>query len=692
MAVFVSLVGKQPAAVAVPLAVGVRVGAIEHVVLLATGQTQAEAQRLKEWCWRFHRLNCEILPISGSLAREGELLPPPECIRDWIARYANGRRIVYNAGPGLNFQVAAVAHVLPQNTRFLYPHADKLWSSIWENGQEVWENWSLADLGLDELLELCGFRMGMGPARSNPELDRILEQNGIQIPQHVVKNRSVEAPGTQASFDLAFERHGEFHVLAVFSPRWAQAEAVQRAREIQRIHHDLPGLRTRIAVWTVNPALKNRLRQSGHEVISSGRRLQAWLHKGAEKPGSRAPTLSQHSDPQSILQRLGKDHQGSGGQSDVALALCLGNDPSATLVSLFTHRPGRVLVIYDSTTPYVQEVACRLATHAARLPVGTLTFVSSNLLGRGVRTTLNRQENTVPLRVDVSPGTKAQACVLAQVQGAELWSLMTHKGLAACLADENKNIPLTAPDLVTVASIRGGDLLEGGFVPSDKEKQFFPMLAKLLARFVSAEPQANILALFDDRQAITMDWGSLSFRELSASETIVSVSYEKQTSKMKIDQGGKWLEVLVAVIFSLAGADEVRYQVKWDWRPRSLGVAPSMPAPENGQPRVQQAIEHMHEADVLARFGHRVVAVSCKAGRKANLSKARKEIEALANVCLGRLCLPVLVSLMISPSQRDSSFTDNRSAILLGLQDLADPAELKNTLLKAFQSRSTLAV
>jgi hypothetical protein len=148
--------------------------------------------------------------------------------------------------------------------------------------------------------------------------------------------------------------------------------------------------------------------------------------------------------------------------------------------------------------------------------------------------------------------------------------------------------------------------------------------------------------------------------------------------------GGHWFETLTAAAFLRVGADEIRYRIEWDW---PAGDKPTMRSPSPGKKPKKPKKD---EIDVLARFQHRFIAISCKAGKNIKNSQARKEIEATANHCMGRFCIPILLRPRVSPKAMEASLKARGGAVLLDIAAIADPKELRDRLHRIFQSRRSL--
>jgi hypothetical protein len=225
-------------------------------------------------------------------------------------------------------------------------------------------------------------------------------------------------------------------------------------------------------------------------------------------------------------------------------------------------------------------------------------------------------------------------------------------------------------------------------VPNQYQQRFHSLLAKFLARHIVESRNKDVLSLFAQKKDVKYGWGGLFFR-FKKGRWRIEVSYEQHTAQISdLERGGHWFEVLVGVAFQMAGADEVRCRVKWAWSEQSLaGIRHS-----HSQRGVQAGQHpHMTDADVLVRFGPRIIAASCKAGENVKMQRAKREIEAVANATMGRFCLPVLVEPKVISNIRQQSIEARQGAVILDLQDLIDPHILREVIESAFKARATLS-
>ena len=653
---FISLVGYQPSAVAVPLASWIAANPKpSEAVLLATEKVESTADRLKTWIQETYQIPCVCLPISSNQVLQDEVLTFSKTIKAFLQENSD-QPIIFNAQPGLNAHVVILAQALDEGSIFLHPMVDKLYTCQILRGQEQWGEIEHVDIGLKELLELYDMQF----STTGDFHDLIRKVFNEDIPANVY--RGLEFSGTQIKFDLAFEKAGFLYGLRVVEGE----NSLQQIRDLRRIQNELRGLQPQIAVLTPKDSILARARTAKFLAINSrtepGRkRFRKWIKREVLPPGLETSSKIQLS--QKPLQEV---FSAKGG-SEAPLAVCLGDDPSATLISLCTHKPKQAWLFYDSTTQLVMEVAHRLKDEIRNLPVGEVKFLKTNYLGRKIATTgldnLNEQ-----LRVDVTPGTKAQGCALARIPNAEIWSLRGDLGKAYCLSNPTKSLVLSAPDILTQARCCGGTLIGSERTQNSLPGQqgFLNLLARFLVRYLQQHSAKGI-----------------GFRDLECNDGFLKVysSYaevklDNQIKKGSLSQqdkkGGYWFELLVANAFWAAGADEVHRSVKWDW------------------PKKRQFKRAMTEVDVLARFNHRFIAISCKIGADGKIALPKREIEATARAGMGRFCIPILARPKVSERIINQSIESNMGAVVLDLRYMAEPEVLSSTLERVFNKRSTV--
>lgn len=678
MTLFVSLVGLQPSAVAVALTTWIRIsGCPGQILLLSTAGVRRFAERVREWAGRRHGRECEIVDISGALERRGQLAPAQEVVRDRVGRLQSEDRVVFCGDPGPKSFVVAMARELPETVTVL--HSDDSYLHICDasRGGVQWKAVPLQDLGLDDLLRLYGLEMeqtrGISPPLPRPVAQALRGHvDAVRARIHCpVVLRGVEVP----AIDVAYEARGRLYALFVL-PR---EEHLQRVRDIERVQLALQGLRPRIAVWSHNDAALGHISAAGHLAVRAGsegglRRLREWIQAAAPPPG--------HEVMEELAGgcRLPPSSGGSKDPGGPRLVVCLGSDPSATLVSLATHRPSHAFILYDQDTPVVVERARRLRANLGGLPIGRVEFVPTDLLGRGIPEWLSDagQASLENARIDITPGSKAQACALARVKGVELWTLQGHAGSAVPLIGSEGAIPLSGPDLLTAARVTGGALASSGRDMgslSPQRSAFLALLAEFLACFVAERRRAEWH--FHRLENRTCSHGSMSIAREGRAVGRVEVTHKGRSCEGEVGRDdGFWLKELVANAILRAGADEVRTGIRWAWPKDVLAHLR----------RLGYRRPHRSEIDVVGRFGHRVLCISCKTGPNVSLRAARREVEAVALGGFGRMAVSIVVRPMVELAPVEKS----PEASVLAVADLVVPSGLRSKLHTIFESRSTL--
>ncbi|HID29982.1 MAG TPA: hypothetical protein EYP19_08255 [Desulfobacterales bacterium] len=663
---FVSLVGLQPAAVAATLKgyLNVRVRKVSRVLLLSTLGAETGANLLVAWVKKTYKIPCDLLPISDTLLQDGERQPPAKVIQNWMSNNPN-QQILFNAQPGFNTHVVSLARTLPEYTIFLHPMFGQIYIRQSKDGQDAWEEINTVNFGFKSLLSLYGIEFEQDGEKTDSLIHQLVEPNFLT---HVT--RGLKLGETSIWFDLAYENGGFLYVLKVVDG--SREEMLQEMRDLSRINNELNELQPRIAVLTPHEYVLARARRDKFIAINSrslqGReRLEEWMRQSVPPPGSQFEQSPQLIDIPSTTVSEPISVTGKGGNGP-PLVVCLGNDASVTLVSLYTHKPRHAFLFYDINTPTVVKAAHRLIDQINQIPVGRVALLGTDILGRGIASTLASKLSNArePLRVDITPGTKAQACELIRIPNAEIWEISGDTGRANRISDPSgKSLPLEVPDILTQAYCVGGELQDigGNLREFEEQKDFLGLLTQFYSRYVRENECKSI-------RLTNLDCQGGSLRIFNDGQIEVKLNGKHQNGFFPRQFGGYPFEILVANAFKSAGADEVRHNVKWDW------------------PQHSQLGGTMDEVDVLARFGTRFVAVSCKAGRNVSIVQARREIEAVIKSGLGRFGIPILVR----PFVKDQgiirrSLKSRNEAHVLDLRYLETPHKLRSILGQIFKLR-----
>jgi len=655
---FTALVGLQPSATAVALKTWCRrYRPPDRVLLMATPQviTGGQAERLRQFCFGFTAL-CDVVPISPNLDRADPHSAPEvadRLINEWHA--SGPGHFIFCGDPGPKYLVVAISRRLPPEVVCLHADVERLFVRADVNGAEIWGSAPLENLGLDVLLALYDL-VPRQSSRMSVSLRNVLRKFRNSVPAHAVEGlafRDCDA----FSLDLAYERRGW-----LFGLSWVgDGNSKEQVRAVVRLSTELSRLQPVLAIMTRDAYGRARARSAGIRALpETSAALTDWLQS----------KMPQDAILDAITSEEPRVCDGAGG-SGPPLVVWVGLDPSATLTSLFTHQPNSACILYDATTPRVIEVARRLQEVASALPVGRLRFIPSDLLGRGAMEPLRRYLPPDTLvRADVTPGRKAQGCLLARIPGVQLWSLRAAAREAVALEGEGRK-QLQGPDLLTLARIQGGLLRNSGADAcrwGRRRLEFLLLMGRFLTALIKREGRRIAL---DPLRNISLPEGEL--RIDSHGQALLKFGDESKKGSLQL-RGGFWFEEVIAATFVTAGADEVRVGMEWEW-----------PAEILERPRTKP-LSQRDEIDIVARFGPRVVAVSCKMERKPSIAAARREIVSAALTCLGRFALPLLVlQRFASPLPMDQA-----SATVVDLAMLHE-VPLRDTLDRIWTARSTFS-
>ena len=621
------MVGLQPSATAVALKTWVNLQDApqpDEVWLLATPQVRSsQASRLVEFCETLG-LRGRVIAVNTSLEPGRGERTVSEALREELASINPPPMVIFYGEPGLKALALAAAQELARRqgtTKTIHTDSEYLYEVACNGPDERWSKYALQDLGMKELLNLYDLKVSIEPWRfSKSELHDRLSQLGTQLPNDIRKGVRFLTGGRVPVLHLAYERRGWFYGLRLI--QGGQDSALTQTRNLIRMALELKNLRPVLAVVSPREPVLQRARSSGLEAIAwdDDSKLQAWVSRRAAAPGHAS---ERREDPRAPVQLQSLQGRGGNGRP---LAVWMGADPSATLVSLFTHQPAEAWVLYDHQTPVVKERVRRLQECLGSVPVGTAHFVPSDRMGRGILRYLTGIRN---LEADVSPGTKMQSYALARIPGAELWSLHGRVAKAVRL-DGGDERPLRGPNIATQARLCGGSLLNPGEDAKNwgqKQLRFLTLLGKCLATCLNERPIRRL----DPLPSLKCSDGWVT---VSAELNEVQVKYRGEAaSSSLVCAGGAWLERLTAAALAQAGADEIR---------TNLTVA----YPDG---------DRRDEVDAIARFGHRFLVASCKLKRypedaaapsppgRDDLNLQAQEVEAVALSCAGHQAIPVVI-------------------------------------------------
>ncbi len=627
---YVSQVGQQPAVVAVGLRAARQRWGVKRALLCPTSRTAVFAERLKAYAASaVPGVQVEIREATSALLNPRDLAG---LVHDMIRR-AEGEGIVFDVTAGLNFQTATISALLRDRDDVAYQYVDE--EGAWDllEGRII----PTEDLGLETLLGFHGLR-----ARWEGERHGLFE--GLVV---------LRTDGTEVfRFDEAYEKNGVLH-------GFVRVDGLEGARRVTDHLRDTRGsnsLRPRIVAMCSRKADAMRLRADGvwagwsreGRPWNSGW-LDEWRRRRPPAPG-RALGMTEKPSPS---RELREPVEGRGGAGP-PLLLCLGADPSSTLLALCAHRPRAAVVFYDQTTPGVFHCARRLHAAAPELPVGTLQFRPTDLRGKGVPEfpVESLGGGAQPL-ANVTPGTKAQAWALSRIPGIHLCSLHAKdRKVTWCEPGREGEVPGTVwrlPPTLVQADVAGGSLT--GLSEDDQalrgdRLRFLGLMAQVVATvarwnkhgqfFLPRKPPSrSVLAcawVVEEREG--------SFRARAVRRKPGGPDQEAEGELPGSPREGFWLEPVVAAALIQAGARDVITGLRWDHL-----------YDLHDRGGVGDEDSFRTEIDVVCQFQGHFVGVSVKLGipgktereKGERLEEIRQEIRAEARGCLGRFAIPALV-------------------------------------------------
>ncbi|MDI6797404.1 MAG: hypothetical protein QMD09_10685, partial [Desulfatibacillaceae bacterium] len=645
MSTLVTLVGQQPGAVATTGLTLIKNKGLSSIVLVPTLKTMGQAKKLKKFFAEFPGVQTKIQePETAGNNTQG--LTIVDIIRGILGSAPQGEVVYYDTTPGLNFMVARISKSLvhEKDLVFLYSDNETLYRL---DGQEEWPKESI---GLDTLLKLHSLNRSKG----------YCIDEAMQVYAEVIISGGKEPLNTLA----VCEQRGQLHVLEMVLKETNQNNdeshrVKQEARIIESFANSpvkLNYLRPVFAVVTNDSSVCRRLEDYGihslYEKInnihqaSSPTRLTRIINNWIDGLDMPPKYQDQCSDSDCLV--LGDSPIYSISSPDLPwegppLLLCLGTDPSATLIALFTHKPGKAIILTDRHSPKVRSVAGRILACREEIFAGELIFWPVDMLGNALKkddlvATLQRES----WHANISPGTKVQAFAMARLPAYAFWSMRNDIQKAVDLFEDADKAPLhyDFPPVDLWGEVCGGLLQNrGADRKSLAEKSLFlKSMADVVAML--AENGNLILPETGWRQGLTLEANIENFircDEVDAQKNRLSFTVclngNEQTGSLPgpADQG-LWLEEVIAGAFLAAGAEkitDIRAGMRWAWSKK-------------------QTKKFKTDIDIamIWKGSKKGVAmgVSCKlVVPKDKLEEARAEIVAEARANFGRFALPVLV-------------------------------------------------
>ncbi len=677
MSTLITLVGQQPAAVAVTARTLLEMDTnhpLERVILLYTKDTKTEAQRLESYLQNLaSNLAVEPLFIALDTTTADQNSLAWNIIRQKINGGGLSEPIYYDTSPGLNYQVALISHHLKDEPRIKPLYADFNYLHSLEDGQK----WELVDIGLKTLLDLHGL------TTQPPVNDSDKEVNNLKI---------ILTPPPPLALLKAVERKGRLHGLVRL---WRDSTAVKESenhrlkQECRRVAallespHHIMQLRPILTVLSNDTLMLKRAATYGIKGVETA---DTWEQNLNQPPGQLLPGPE---DSELPADKLKESYRCKGDWQDgTGLIVALGADPSATLLALYSHAPQRAIILVDWETPWVKVMAHRLFLIRDYVKCQSMIFWPTNMQGR-----IEDPEAFGNLLQDgswelnISPGTKAQSWNLARLPNVRLWSLYNQSQSIQPLVPGPGLCPRNFgfPEIAIQAACVGGRLVSEGIslVEISTKKNFLSNLINVVAKQVKRNPrkrfwppcwQAGEQIQVDDSNYITC---------VDVFPSAEKIQFQACNNGNKLEgtvtsfgDFGHWLEEAVAGAFLAAGGKKISdltVGIRWAWL---------HPMPQN---------YFRSEIDIVLQWQGQYIAISCKSTSPPDLDweAVRNEIVAEARSQLGRFTLPVLIRPGINHNEAIewAIASIKFEPLEINLSLLNQPNMLKNLVMQALDRR-----
>ncbi len=617
--IYIGMVGFQPAAVAVSVKTLCRNSyPPEEIVLLHTGTlggTLSQARRLEIFFQSAQGKEKGWLPDSTRITlRQYDFFKLEEVVRALEELHKAGKVIWYDCTAGPNYQQARVAMLTRDLAGITILYSEEKMTCRVGGGRE--DKWKSENIGLEALLALHGLERKGGYIRKKESL------------------RQRFGP-----FDRLYEQRGRLY--GIYG---REVQGPEMARKITSDIHDRAfwdGLRPRILLETTDPTVFYRLQGDLMDAVYTGQKFgpskaarmrQRKKNWQQEKPSAPGSVPQAKDDPGPLV----KGPFPGGGGSDPPLLVCMGNDPSATLVALCSHRPKKAVVLYDGSTLVVREMVQRLLDHAQGLPVGELMPKKIDLGGKlnfkAVQDLLPGEDS---IDANISPGSKAQAWSLSRLPQSpiRLWSIDNRRQMVPSLTTPGQSLAKALPPSLLQAGIVGGELQDNGraFLPSDDQQQVLHALVTACAEKCRAGSPRLVPAALGCTQVC----GGTLYTKYVSTKKLWRVDFKRKGKKFRLEFPGHrgktqgfWFENVVAAALGRAGLTDIILGVKWRHTHKN-----------------EDSNHFRTELDIIGKWKNTFTAISVKsyALEKDSFVIHHQAIISEAMKRMGRFCLPVLI-------------------------------------------------
>lgn len=688
MCTLITLVGQQPGAVAATAKTLFLKEGLKKIILLPTEETAKESFQIVRFLETFNengrRLErYDIITYFINTDPQIRTSHPFawETIRYFLKKGDLPEPVYYDTSPGLNYQVALIAHHLRDKPLIpLYADYTHLF-----NLNDPKKFWPLENTGTNELLNLHGYSEDRFKA----------EWKKRKIPLLHITEKFGRLYGlTKIWRDLSLKSQKDYE---------KESDRIkQTARQIEALLQFpkvLNNLQPRIFVWTNSKWVNARLRAFGIEPVwdekaelTDEQAVQKWERLTEKPPGWLKPGGTENK-----FNSWGTYENSNGYWKEKNLIVSLGNDPSSTLLAIYTHQPSHLILLVDKHNPWVQSMAGRIYEHRLSVPAKKITFFPFDLKGQINIETLASVLSEEIWSSNISPGTKAHTWVFAQLQGVEIWSLNNKIQSAIKLGEETgiNTKSYSFPPIHLQAQVVGGKLQDFGFSQKhfEKKKVFLKNIGEIISEKTKESGKLEFIDI--NNNPILLPWSKGHRLWLDNENYVQCLEIDSVNKRIKfqvrykgVDTSpdyikgdpaytGLWLEEPVACGFWEAGKysiKDIRAGLRWAWLHEDANRS-----------------DFRTDLDILLNWEGVYLGISCKSHRANYSDKA--EIMAEARAGLGRFALPVIVTGGIKYAEAkqiaEKSIRDG-GPLEIGLCLLNESNQLKELTEKAIKNLRTL--
>jgi hypothetical protein len=399
--------------------------------------------------------------------------------------------------------------------------------------------------------------------------------------------------------------------------------------------------------------------------------LGAELFKAFFRPTQNTP---QPSD----LTSCEKINPGGSYKAGTTLAVFMGADPVTTLISIWSHQPETLWLLYTSGSPQVERLKEYLYNHSDRLPVHRVIFQNVDFAGTYL---MKLPAPAVgQLAVNVSPGTKSHTFFLTRWAMANLADVYSINNTDASMQPISSGVtlPKKIPAPVVFLEVKGEAIKStwGG------RAELLCIESKLLdlKRFIDLihEDSAKVRQ-FPNGGTGHIEAGSAVFFKQARDLGRIEFDGGKHFVEFSLEQN-IWLEQLVGYMMLKCGAQEVAVSTKVRW---SAETEMRLQKHHKAFLKNDGDFTAKNDYDVIAAFGGTYVMVECKSGNDESETKMISQCRGLVST-LPRFTLPMLCRFNYhgEPKKQDDVW-------IFGHRTLTDAAALKNLIHEALAAPRT---